>query len=158
MAGCHGLGVMDKSFPATIEKLYEMLEYIRFYAIEAGFESNTIKNIELVAEEALVNVIIHGYKDTADGNVQIAVENLADPGIRIIIKDQGKPFNPHTYIVKDDVLIPKNLADDNSGVGGWGLFLIYKMMDSVEYKREGQDNVLILAKTVSSARSEPGNM
>lgn len=139
---------MDKSFPATIEKLYEMLEYIRSYAVEAGFESTTIKNIELVAEEALVNVIVHGYKDTAGGNVQIGIENLVDPGIRITIKDQGKPFNPNTYIVKDDVLAPKNLADDNADVGGWGLFLIYKMMDSVEYKREGQDNILVLAKTL----------
>lgn len=139
---------MDKSFPATIEKLYEMLEYIRSYAVQAGFETNIINNIELVAEEALVNVIVHGYKDIAGGNVQIVVENLIDPGIRITIKDQGKPFNPSTYIVKDDIFAPKNLTADSADVGGWGLFLIYKMMDSVEYKREGNDNVLVLDKAL----------
>lgn len=141
---------MDRSFPASIEQLYEMLEYIRSFALKAGFEPVTVKNIELVAEEALVNVIVHGYKDTAGGDIRIVIEDLQDPGIRITIKDRGKPFDPSTYLADNSFHIPKNLNDSNADVGGWGLFLIYKMMDSVEYKRDGDDNVLVLAKTVQS--------
>jgi len=137
---------MDKQFPASIEKLYEMLDYIKTYANELGFKQDTVKNIELVSEEALINVIVHGYKQKSGGNISIELQTTKVQGIEIKIKDDGHPFSGDSY---NSALSPIQRTENPTGedVGGWGLFLIFKMMDKVEYTQDPQGkNILRLEK------------
>jgi len=57
----------------------------------------------------------------------------------IEIMDSGTPFNPLS-------LSEPNLTEDVSErpIGGLGIHLIKKMMDEVEYRREGNNNILSL--------------
>jgi serine/threonine-protein kinase RsbW len=125
--------MMDKTFQASKEQLYEMLEYICTYADQLGFEEEMVKNIQLVAEEALINVIIHGYKQEDRGDISIALRQTERPGLEITIVDWGEPFAPEDKA---------SLKDE----GGWGLFLIFKIMDKVEYTRKDGKNILKIEK------------
>lgn len=134
---------MIKTFPASLEKLYEMLHFVKQQAEAAGFQNSNISKIELAAEEALVNIISYGYPNSR-GNIDISCNMPEKQGLRIVIKDRGIPYNPLTNARKFDA---KASTDDRS-IGGYGVFFILKIMDEVNYRRENNSNVLVLVKYV----------
>jgi anti-sigma regulatory factor (Ser/Thr protein kinase) len=125
--------------PAMIEHLERLLGFVSEHAKEQGFPSDMLKKIELALEEALVNVINYAYPDKHDGEVEVSC-GLDDHNRFVIeIMDSGTPFNPLS-------LSEPNLTQDVSErpIGGLGIHLIKKMMDEVEYRREGNNNILTL--------------
>ena len=61
----------------------------------------------------------------------------------VILKltDSGFKFNP---LLRKDPDINKGLEERTAG--GLGIFLVKKTMDGVEYKRDGQQNILKVVK------------
>lgn len=125
--------------PAMIEHLEKLLGFVSEHAKEQGFTSDMLKKIELASEEALVNVFNYAYPDKHDGEVEVSCGLDDNNRFVIEIMDSGTPFNPLS-------LSEPNLTEDVSErpVGGLGIHLIKKMMDEVEYRREGDNNILSL--------------
>ncbi len=117
-----------------------MLLWIRQQSMQIGFTNSEWKKIELVSEEALVNIILHAYQSKG-GQVELEVHGFAD-SIEIVIKDQGKDFNPFLGEKPLDPEAPLEKRD----VGGLGVFLIRQYMDEVSYVRKGSSNILTLKK------------
>lgn len=139
--------MISKTFSAELKNLHEMLEFVCLQAEASGMGRDMIATIELASEEALVNIIKHGYKGlaTADGEIQISCQEIQAPkALEITIKDQGVAFNPLTGAPP----IPEGIPVDQMPIGGYGVFLIRKIMDQVAYKREGGSNVLTLTKEI----------
>ena len=130
-----------KKFPASLDNLYEMLGYISDYTKEQGFSKDWISKIELAFEEALVNIISYGYPNQK-GIIELACTIPKSGGITIAIYDVGVPYNPLTNPIKFD---PSD-SIETRGIGGYGIFFILKVMDEVEYKREGGKNILLMTK------------
>lgn len=129
-----------------MESLYDMLAFVREEAHRAGFNPKHISKIELASEEALVNIISYAYpKDCAEDESAIEIECsfLSEGGIKILLKDRGQEYNPLDYHGKFN---PRNPMDPQ--VGGYGIFLITKLMDHVHYERDGSYNVLTLVKRI----------
>lgn len=124
-----------KSFPASMDKLHLMLKFVIDYGKIIGFQNHHLLKLELAMEEALVNIISYGYIDRQDGQIEITCSTL-EKGIRIVIRDQGVAFNPVAEVTDPTPEHP----------GGYGLFFIRNIMDSIEYEREGDTNVLRLEK------------
>ena len=61
--------------------------------------------------------------------------------IVIEVGDDGVPFNPLKH---DDPERPESI--ETAKVGGLGLFMTKKLMDEIEYVREGIANVTIITK------------
>jgi anti-sigma regulatory factor (Ser/Thr protein kinase) len=61
------------------------------------------------------------------------------------LRDAGVPFNP---LEKDDPDI--TLSADKRPVGGLGIYICKSMMDSISYRYEGGNNVLVMNKRVVS--------
>ena len=124
--------------PAKIEYLRELMSSVSHCAKEQGFNQKRISEIELAAEEALVNIFNYAYQGNV-GDVEVICK--LDPQDRLIIEilDSGVPF---------DMLSlgePDTTADiSERKVGGLGIFLIRKLMDDVQYQHEGTKNVLSL--------------
>lgn len=126
-----GLQNMGKKFQASLDQLYDMLDFIRDEAKSVGFEPRSVSKIELACEEALVNIIQHGYPDFR-GNIEIFCLRPESKGIKIVIKDHGIPFNPLSLSKKEGT--------------GYGIFFIIRLMDEVSYVREENSNILTLVK------------
>jgi len=141
---------MVKTFPASLEKLYEMLQFIKSAAETAGFENNLVSKIELASEEALVNIISHGYPEKKDGYIDISCLILDEKGIKIIIRDTGIAFNP-LDLIKDFHPNTPIIKEQQDQLGGYGIYFIIKMMDKVEYQRIDNANILHLTKLFSPA-------
>lgn len=118
-----------------------MLVWIQDQAKLAGFDSKTIKKIELASEEAIVNIINHAYGPLI-GNIEIAIRSLPKKSLEIEIKDQGFPFNP----LKDADQADLDSSLEKREVGGLGIHFIRQCMDEVRYKRIAGSNVLTLIK------------
>jgi len=117
----------------------EMAAYLEACLEEAEIPMMEATRIQLAVEEAVTNVVTHGYEGP-DGNV--SVQCISSPEIvTITITDTGAAFDP-TKIPPADVT-----ADlDHRNIGGLGVHLIRSVMDEIRYSREMDANQLTLVK------------
>lgn len=104
-----------------------------------GFSEEECLDTQLAVEEAVTNVIVHGYAGTS-GQIQITcrtTHNLAE----VQIRDWAPPFNPMSMPEPD---ITEELEDRQ--IGGLGVFLIRRVMDEILYRYEDGNNILVLIK------------
>ena len=108
-------------------------------ALSKDYENKII----LAVDEAVTNVIEHGYSCKSEGSIEIDV--ISNPEFfKIMIRDSGKVFNPTPTPPLD--------VQDHVNQGrkkGLGIFLMRQIMDEVRYTfRDGVKNELTLVKFV----------
>lgn len=126
-------------FTAQLESLASMITFVKEAASQVGLHHNQICKIELATEEVLVNIISYAYPSSQKGPIFIETE-AANKHFTIIIKDQGKPFNP----TEVDINVPKDRPLQDRPIGGLGIYLTRRLMDEINYTYEKQENVLKL--------------
>ena len=136
----------QKIFPAELDSLYEMLEFIKDYGTQS-FPSSILEQIILAAEEALVNIISYGYPNGKKGTIEIICDDSTPKGgIKIVIKDQGIPFNPVEKVPSSLPPPSVELEKEDPSLGGYGIYILIGLMDRVEYQRIDGGNMLSLIK------------
>lgn len=109
------------------ENLSKVLDFINYYALSAGFKADDIQDIMLAVDEAVTNIIKHSY--SFDPNCKITLETKINNNEFIItITDKGKSFDP-TSVPEPDI----RKYQKEHRVGGFGLYLMKKFMDDVNY-------------------------
>jgi anti-sigma regulatory factor (Ser/Thr protein kinase) len=106
--------------------------------------------MDLCLEEAVSNVIRHGYAGEPNHEVTLRCETHRDDFITIVVEDDAPPFNP--LLVREPPA-PASLADVS--VGGQGIHLIKQFADGVEYERKPAGNRLTMR---FSCPSDPGGI
>jgi len=96
--------------------------------------------LNLSLDEILTNVIYYGYDDTNEHHIIIRI-SLKDEELTAAVEDDGRPFNP-LEAAKPDLAKPL----EERQVGGLGIHLVTNLMDTVEYKRQGNKNLLVMKK------------
>lgn len=113
------------SFPATLEGMRAGMAFL----------DKICENprLDVIFDEIASNIVrCSSAKD-------FSVKVVMDGGITLVISDGGTPFDPMT-IADPDVSAPL----EKRKVGGLGFFMVKKMSKSVEYRREGDRNVLTI--------------
>ena len=124
--------------PAKLEHLEQLLEAVTSSARQAGIADSRIREIEVAAEEALVNVFHYAYSGN-QGDVEVVCKATGKEEFIVEIADSGRPFDPTT---KRE---PDTAADiAHRKVGGLGILLIKRLMNDMKYRRESEKNVLSL--------------
>lgn len=135
-------------FLGSLTQLRRMLQWIREQLVTAQFDAASLHKIEVASEEALVNIIEHGYQDVP-GSIEIMVER-GEKAVAITIRDQGPSFNP----LQRDITFDRMAGLDEREIGGLGILFMREYMDEMHYKREGDTNVLTLVKVIDSSQSK----
>ncbi len=128
---------------ASRENLSKMLLFVEQVCQQHQIPRQTGLNLQLVVEEACVNIIEHGYADLPPGTIAITFE-IKDHQVFITITDFGHEFDPTKYP-------PPDLSSewDQRPVGGLGVYLITKLMDGVRYTSDPvHGNRLELTKNI----------
>lgn len=120
-------------------------EMVAAVARRLGFTEEACGQIALAVDEALCNVIRHGYDRQRDRPIWINLWPLPDPdaasarpGLRITIEDEARQIDPEQIKGRDL---------DHVRPGGLGVHIIREVMDSVSYeKRQGKGMRLTLVK------------
>lgn len=126
-----------------IEKLPVLLEEVcSQWQLPVSVEAS----LNLVLEEAVVNVIQYAYPEGEEGTLTIEVEWKAEENIlQFTLSDGGKPFDP-TAVPDADT----SLSVEERPIGGLGIFLIRQMMDCVEYRYYNNRNMLVMQKRITT--------
>ncbi|MDK2954522.1 MAG: serine/threonine-protein kinase RsbW [Desulfovibrionales bacterium] len=130
---------------ALFDNLPQLMSFVTEQARRLGAPWEKIGEVELVAEEALVNVISYAYPETP-GPVHLRIYREKDR-LAFEIRDQGRPFDATK---RED---PDLAADmENRTVGGLGIYFMKKIMSEVNYRRDNGDNVLTLILDLPESR------
>lgn len=136
---------MHKEFRIAnrLEELITFNEQFEAYADEIGVPPDVLMHLELVLEEVLTNVINYAYQDSNEHEIHIDMDYEGSL-LRMVITDDGMAFDPTQQEAPD---VEADI--DDRKIGGLGIFLVGKLMDSIAYKREQEHNILIIEKKVS---------
>ena len=108
-----------------------------------GLDSIVAMQVKLAIEEAVVNVMKYAYPQGTRGDVTIeAVSN--DVRLKFTIIDSGKPFDP-TVLPEVDTTLPAK----ERRIGGLGIHIVRQFMDSINYERSGNLNILAIRKNLT---------
>jgi serine/threonine-protein kinase RsbW len=105
----------------------------------AGVDPTLQFDLQLAVEEACCNVIEHAYEGKG-GEFSVAFA-ACGPDVAISLRDHGRPFAPE-QVAPPDVNVP--LAKRR--IGGFGLHLMYRLMDSVRFTFTESGNTLVMIK------------
>jgi anti-sigma regulatory factor (Ser/Thr protein kinase) len=123
---------------SEIARMFSLVE--RFCRINR-IGGDDLFNLRLVLDEAVINIIVHGYEDEAEHHINVSLA-LEGSTIAIDIDDDGMPYNPL------DAPPPQfDRPIEERRIGGLGVHIIKSLARSVEYRREeGRNHLAIVMK------------
>ena len=100
--------------------------------------------LDLSLTEWVTNIISYGFSDAREHWIDVRLAIAANQ-VQAEIEDDGREFNPmaHPHV---DTGAPL----ETRPVGGLGIHMMKKLMDSVEYRRHTGRNIVTLAKRLES--------
>ena len=115
-------------------------DFVKAFCGNSNLDGRRPPAWRLALEETVVNVIYYAYPAGYRGEVSVLAE-CDRKNLRFTVTDSGTPFDPTTVLEADTTLE----AEDRP-IGGLGVLLTRKMMDSIAYTRRNGQNVLFLTK------------
>lgn len=128
---------------ASLGNLSKAIDFIGMSSRDLHCPDSTLNEILIACEEIIVNIISYAYHPGRKGEIEISVGGTPGVSMEITIADNGSPFDP---ISMPDPDTSKPIEERE--IGGLGIFLVKKLMDSVHYKRESNMNVIKLGKQI----------
>lgn len=128
------------SVQASTKHLAEVRDFVGKYATEFGFKKQDVADIRLAVDEAYTNIIKHSYKNNEKKSVDIELGYDSDE-FWISLLDTGDAFDPSSYTQPD---VRQKIKEKKRG--GVGVYLIRKLMDNVEYLKQGSKNEIRMIK------------
>ena len=123
---------------AKTEKLEDVLAFLEEHLEEWGCPMKTLTQINIAAEELFVNIAHYSGSPTAT----ITLERKG-PSAEITFTDSGTPYNPLEHEDPD-----VTLSAEERDIGGLGIYIVKKSMDSVNYEHKDGRNILTIRKTI----------
>lgn len=134
--------VIRLEIPASYNYLNVLGACVRaFFDVANGRpdQSGVAYNVELAVHEACTNIVEHAYAGIP-GRIEIILSLVREPR-RVVVElhDSGRSFEI-PEVTQPDVHDPR--------VNGYGLFLIYQLMDEIRYLPQSGDNRWYLVKNL----------
>jgi sigma-B regulation protein RsbU (phosphoserine phosphatase) len=123
---------------ARVENLRRVIDFTNRELERNGCTPDVQDMVDVAVEEIFVNIANYAY-DQGVGSVTLHISGGDKSVIRF--EDAGKPYNPLEYA-------DPNLDTDisNREIGGLGVYLVKKLVDSIEYSRIDGKNILTITK------------
>jgi anti-sigma regulatory factor (Ser/Thr protein kinase) len=129
------------SDPANLRDVRKRVET---FSRSIGMPPEKSDEIGLALNEALANVIRHGYDGAHDRPIIVSAER-GDGELHVLIRDWAKPFDP--ALVKPKIL-------GKLSPGGVGMLCIHELMDHVKFERLSDGMLLKMTKNMTTQKPE----
>lgn len=131
---------------ARREEIPTACDFVLKLAAETGMDDKSLYHCQLVVDEACNNIIEHGYGgERADQVIDVAC--VQEPAAFVIeIMDDSPPFDLLKHPAPDPMLELKHRS-----TGGWGIYIIRKVMNDVRYEYRDGRNHLTMTKLLPGA-------
>ena len=130
-----------KTFPAKTESLSDVLGFVDQMLDSFECPMKIQMAVCVAIEEVFVNVAHYAYGE-GQGDMRLGIGfDEESRTVTFHMTDKGVPFDP---LQKPDPDI--TLSAEDREVGGLGIFIAKKTMDSISYAYENGENVLTMTK------------
>ena len=123
-----------------INEICRLNQFVDEMGEEFSLAPDIVFNLNLVLEEAVVNIINYAYPKEEHETIYLSAK-LLEGSIVLVLTDTGKEFDP-TLVPEADI----TLSAEQREIGGLGIFLIRQIMNEVKYERIEGKNVLTMEK------------
>ena len=125
-----------------VAEVEALSRFVKSFGAALGLEPKAVSELRLALEETVVNVMSYAYPADEKGTVSIVADSNRKE-VRFTVIDSGYPFDPTSVLEADT-----SLDAQNRPIGGLGILLTRKLMDSIAYTRRNGQNVLSLTKAI----------
>ena len=129
--------------PNDTQEVPRLNAFVEEVCQTVGFDEIVTMQIKVAVEEAVVNVMKYAYPPGQHGDVTLEAASN-DVRLKFTIIDSGKPFDPTVQSEVDTTLSAKERK-----VGGLCIHIMRQNMDSINYERLDNLNVLTLSKKIT---------
>lgn len=133
-----------KTFPAVIDSLVSIRQYIKEVAQEAGLDKKVTYNLLVAVDEIATNIILYGYQEAEfEGVIDVTIEKI-DNRLKVIFEDDAAPFDPTKRELPDEEYF--DLPLDEREIGGLGIYLTINGVSEFlyEYVNNRNRNIFIV--------------
>jgi len=127
---------------ANPHAVVEATDRLRAWCEAAGIATSAAEDLALALEEAGSNVAIHALARRPEATFRVRLAHEGGEAV-LEVRDPGAPFNP--------LQVPTPMAASSYAeqrVGGLGIPLIRGVMTRAAWVRDGEENVLTLARAL----------
>jgi serine/threonine-protein kinase RsbW len=135
---------------SRLDELKRVFPWIEELARAHSIPPDTQYSMELCLEEALANVIRHGYLGDPEQSVAVTFEQCGEREFALTIEDSAphfRPFDPDVPLKEAEPVALENLVP-----GGNGIRLMRSFASSVEWEPREHGNRLRIRFVVANAR------
>ncbi|MEX0600702.1 MAG: ATP-binding protein [Rhodothermales bacterium] len=132
--------VYTLSIPSSTSHLSEVREFVAGHAREADFGEDDVEQFKIAVDEACTNIIKHAYNGDVDRQIDLAII-VDEDRFTVRIRDEGHSFRPRMYTEPDIFKFAESRR-----AGGFGVHIMRRLMDRVEYSSKGDVNEVLLTK------------
>jgi phosphoserine phosphatase RsbU/P len=133
-------GELQFTLKNRVAEIARLGERLREFAAGHQLTPSVLYDLNLALEEAVTNIISHGYSDHREHEILVRIR-VESGEVIAELRDDARAFNPLT-VPEADVTTPL----DEKTAGGLGIHLMRKVMDEIEYHRMEDGNLLIMKK------------
>src|SRR5437868_2794635 len=135
-------GSITIRLPIDLKEIEHLNRIVRQFGDLHEVPGRTLYAVNLALDEIVTNIMLHGFADPAGQQVEARLV-VREGQITAEVEDGGRAFNPL------DAPLPNLSAPlDERSLGGLGIHLVKSLMDRVEYRRDGEKNVLTVRKRI----------
>lgn len=137
--------------PQTLVLRNDLAEIARLAAFVDAFceplepTPKDVLALQLALEEIVTNVIDYGYVDGQPHTFTVELA-AADRRVTAVVTDDARAYDPLAR-AEVDITLPL----EERPVGGLGVHLVKKLMDSAHYERRDGRNILTLVRALGAA-------
>ncbi len=131
---------IEMAITSDLERIPEVRKAGEGLAVALGFDEEEAKMVALTIDEALANVIRHGYDNKPGQPIQVFMSEIRDAngrGIQIVMKDRARKVDPSQI---------RGRCLDDIRPGGLGVHLMRTVMDEVTHTPAAQGMILTMTK------------
>ena len=128
------------SIPSSTRYLVEVRRFVENHARQAHLRDDAIEQFKIAVDEACTNVIKHAYMGDDRQQIDLAII-VDDDRFTVRIRDEGRAFHPRMYSEPNIFKYAETRR-----AGGFGVHIMRRLMDEVEYQTRGKVNEVRLTK------------
>lgn len=126
---------VSSSFLCTPDKVKDVRDWIGATLAAHAVPADIVSKLLLAGSEAITNCVVHAYKSTREGKVDVTL-GFGDREISLIVRDYGSGLRMEQYDTPDT---------DQASEGGYGIYLIRSLMDDVRLLPHSDGTELIMS-------------
>ncbi len=136
--------ISEITVDAETSNLDRLIEFVDNCLISEGCPQKNVKKMDVVVEELFVNICSYAYPDN-EGKVTVFCRYV-DNIIKITFYDTGVKFDP---VQRSEVIIGHDVSEWS--IGGFGIHMVKKLVDTMDYIRIGDANVFTVTKKTENS-------